>query len=180
MKKVIVLLAMLLIVVGCNLSNTPSSKVEIYLNSIKNIDEEVEMDIETKGSSENLSNDNKDLYKKVLRKQYEDLKYEIKEESINGDEALVTCKITVYDLHREEVNSINYMNEHTDEFNDSNGIFSNDLFNSYRLNQLNNTKERIDYDVTFYLDKKNGEWVLQNPDKETLEKINGFYDYENN
>ena len=74
MKKVIVLLFMLLLVVGCNLSNTPSSKVEMYLNGLNDLNDDVVMDIETKVSSENLTNENKEIYKKVLRRQYEDLK----------------------------------------------------------------------------------------------------------
>ncbi len=180
MKKVIVLLFMLLLVVGCNLSNTPSSKVEMYLNGLNDLNDDVVMDIETKVSSENLTNENKEIYKKVLRRQYEDLKYEIKEESLNGDEAFVIVKINVYDFHKEEVNSINYMNDNTNEFSDVNGIFDNNLFNTYRLNKLNEIKDRIDYEIKFNLTKNNGEWVVQNPDKETLEKINGFYDYENN
>ena len=180
MKKVIVLLFMLLLVVGCNLSNTPSGKVEMYLNGLNDLNDDVVMDIETKVSSENLTNENKEIYKSVLKRQYEDLKYEIKEESINGDEAFVIVKINVYDFHKEEANSINYMNDNTNEFSDVNGIFDNNLFNTYRLNKLNETKERIDYEIKFNLNKNNGEWVVQNPDKDTLEKINGFYDYENN
>ena len=180
MKKVLILFFMFLLVVGCNLSNTPSSKVEMYLDGLNNLNDDVILDIESKVSTENLTNDNKELYKEALKRQYQDLKYEVKEESINGDDAFVIAKISVYDFHKEEINSVNYMNEHTDEFSDVTGVFDNSLFNTYRLNKLNETKNKIDYEVKFELNKKNGEWVLQNPEKEVLEKINGFYDYDNN
>ena len=37
----------------------------------------------------------------------------------------------------------------------------------------------MDYDITFKLVKKDKEWVLQTPDRVTLEKIHGLYNYEN-
>ena len=54
------------------------------------------------------------------------------------------------------------------------------MFNTYRVNKLFNADDRIDYEIEFYLDKKEDEWVLKNPDKTTLEKINGLYNYDSN
>ena len=178
MKKVIILFTMVLIVVGCNISNTPSSKVQKYLDSFINLSEDVEMDIETTVTSENLSNENKEIYKSVLKRQYQDLKYEIKDEKIDGDNAQVTVKVTIYDLYHAEKESLNYMNEHTNEFNDENGMFNNELYNTFRINKLLEENNKVDYEIVFNLDKKDTEWILRNPDRDTLEKINGLYKYD--
>ena len=50
---------------------------------------------------------------------------------------------------------------------------------SQLINNMLNTNEKINYEVTFNLNKKDGEWVLENPDRTTLEKIHGLYNYEN-
>ena len=177
MKKILILFFLFMFVVGCNLSNTPSGKVEKYLNDFKNLTDDVVMDIETKVSSENLSEENKTLYKNIIVNEHENLKYEIKEESINGDNAIVVVKITVFDFHKIERESVDYMNAHPEEFSDINGMIDNNLFNTFRLNKLNNVKDTVDYEISFYLSHKDGEWILQNPDKPTIEKLNGFYNY---
>ena len=53
-----------------------------------NLSDEVIMDLESKVSNEDLSNVNRELYKKVLTRQYESLKYEIKDETIDKDSTL--------------------------------------------------------------------------------------------
>lgn len=178
MKKILILFFLFMFVVGCNLSNTPSGKVEKYLNDFRNLTDEVTMDIETKVSSENLSDENKKLYKTIIFNEHETLKYEIKDESIDGDKASVVAKITVIDYHKVENDSVNYLSNHPEEFSDNSGMIDNNLFNTYRLNQLNNAKDTVDYEITFYLNRKDGEWILQNPDKTTIEKLNGFYNYD--
>ena len=177
MKKIIVLLFLFMFLVGCNMSNTPSSKVEEYLNNFNNLSDEVVSDIEVKISNENLSSENKALYKKALFHEHENMKYEIKDESINGDKASVVVKITVLDYYKASKDSLDYMQEHTEEFSDVNGMFDNELFNTYRLNQMDNAKDTIDYEITFYLNKKDSQWVLDNPDSDVIEKLNGFYNY---
>ena len=179
MKKIVLLIASFLLI-GCSISSTPSGKVELFLNNYNNLSEEVLRDIEKSSLNENLNEDNRKLYKEVLSKQYENMKYEIKNESIDGNTAIVTVKITVYDLYKVDKESLNYMSQNISEFYDSEGVFSNDLFNTYRINRLQNAEDKIDYEIQFYLDKKNDAWVLKNPDKTTLEKINGLFNYDVN
>ena len=180
MKKVLIVLTILLFLVGCSLSNTPSGRVEEYLSNYNNLSEEVLMDIDAKVMSSNLSNDNKESYKKVLKREYENMRYEIKDEIINGDKASVVVKISVYDLYKIEQESISYMNTNASEFYDGNNIFSNDLYNTYRLGEMLKAKDMVDYEVQFELYKKNDEWILENPNNEVIEKLNGLYNYNEN
>ncbi len=178
MKKIFTFL-LVIVLFGCNLTNTPSNKVSEYLDNFNQLSDDVILDVESKVSSENLSNANKDLYKKVLSRVYQDMKYEIKDESINGDKAIVTVKITVYDLYKSKKDSEVYMNENTNEFYKVDNTFDSNLYDEYRLNKMLNQSETVDYEITFNLNKKNGEWILDTPDRVMLEKLNGLYNYNN-
>jgi len=178
MKKIIALFVVsILLLTGCG-TNTPKSKVEAYLNRYSSLSDDVKTDLETRVSSESLSIENQKIYKDVLTRQYENLKYEIKDESIDGDRATVKVKLTVYDLYKMDKDSINYMNNNANEFYDDANQFSEELFNKYRINLMLTTNETVNYEVEFYLNKVNGEWIVETPDRTTLEKIHGMYNYE--
>ncbi len=179
MKKTIMILFSVLLF-GCSLTNTPTSSVQRYLNNYISLSDDVLMDLETTISSEDLSNNNREIYKNVLLKQYKDMKYEIKDESIKDNKAEVLVKITVYDLFMTEVESSNYLNNHPDEFNDVNLEFDKDLFNTYRINQMLKTNNRVDYEILFKLNKVDGEWIILELDRDDLEKLHGLYNYKNN
>ena len=179
MKKVIVVLIMMLSLFACSLVNTPSNVVEEYLNKYITLNDDVLTDMEKTILNEGLSTSNREIYKKVLLRTYENLKYEIKDESIDGNKAVVTAKIVVYDLHNSEIESLNYMNEHLDEFTDINYNFDNEYYNTYKLNQMLNTKDTVEYEIKFNLTKNDNEWVLNQLDRDSLEKIHGLYNYDN-
>ena len=180
MKKLIIILLVITILVGCSMSNTPSAKVEEYLSNYNSLSDSVIIDIENKISHEDLSSDNKGLYNQVLRRLYQNMKYEIKNESIDGNNANVTVKITVYDLFKTEGESLEYLADHSSEFNDETGMFSNDLYNKFRLGEMLKTNNQVDYEIIFKLYKKDNMWYLENPDEDTLLKLNGLYNYQEN
>lgn len=180
MKKIITGILLIIFLTACSMSNTPKSKVEIYMNQFNSLTESVKKDLETTVASENLSQSNKDIYRKVLERQYENLKYTIKDEQINGDNATVTVKITVYDFYKSNVNAEKYYNENQDEFMTENKTAIDvDSYAKYRLEEMLKMNDTVDYEIKIHLNKDDGEWVIQNPDRETLEKIHGLYDYEN-
>ena len=109
MKKIIVFV-LILVLFSCNFSNTPRDRVEEYLSSYNSLSDAVVLDIDTKVAGEDLSKENKEIYKKVLLRQFENMKYEIKDESISGDKATVLVKITVFDLYRADKESNMYIN----------------------------------------------------------------------
>lgn len=180
MKKILFSLSLLVLFTGCSLSNTPSSKVESYLNQYNNLTDNVIEDINTTIAGENLNSDNTLAYKEVLKRQYKDLKYEIKEESINGEDATVKVKISVYDLYLADKNSHEYMNSHMNEFYNEDDMFDDNIYYKYKIENMSKISDKVDYDIVFKLKKKEKEWILQTPDRVTLEKIHGLYNYENN
>lgn len=180
MKNILKSILVVFMLTACSLSNTPKTKVDIYLSQYNSLTENVKKDLEVSVSGENLSNDNKDIYRKVLERQYQNLKYKIKDEQINGDNATVTVQITVYDFYKSNKNAENYYNEHMDEFVTDNGTtIDMESYTKYRLNEMLKTTDTIDYEIKFNLTKEDNEWTIQSPDRVTLEKIHGLYDYEN-
>ncbi len=175
MKKFILVALITLILCGCSVSGGPSIKVMEYLSKFNSLDELVIQDMETTIQGENLSNDNMTIYRNVLQRQYQDLKYDVIEETITGDSAVVVAKITVYDLFKSKQDSEKYMNEHQDEFLNIDNIFDEEGYMKYRLENMLATKDTISHNINFNLTKKDGEWVIDEIDRVTLEKLHGLY-----
>ena len=118
--------------------------------------------------------------RKILSDYTIDQEIKPEDEVIDGDNATVTVNITVYDFYKSNANAEKYYNEHTDEFTTSNGTTIDiDSYTKYRLEEMLKMSDTVDYEIKIHLNKENDEWVIQNPDRETLEKIHGLYDYEN-
>lgn len=178
MKKILGIFVCLLMVVGCSCSNDKAADaVEKYLNDYKGLSDNVLADIDELVENENLTDKASDTYKEVLKRQYRDLIYTIENEDYDGDTALVTVKITVYDLYKAQKDASEYLSEHPDEFL-TDGEYDNDLYMEYKLEEMRDTNETISYNIVFTITKSDGNWVVEQPNEETLEKIHGVYNYD--
>ena len=177
MKKVLSFLLIVFLMVGCNMMNTPTKKVEEFLMSYQTLSEDVVSDLELSAEMENLSSTNKITYMDVMQRNYKNLKYEIANENVNGDEAVVTAKITVYDLYKAMKESNDYLTDNSTEF-EVNGVYDQNKYREYELNQMLKTNYTVDYTISFNLSKVDEEWVLNEPDNVVKEKIHGIYNYE--
>lgn len=177
MKKIIIILLIVLTLFGCSLSDTPASKVESYLDNYISLNDKVLSDLDEKVNEERLSQSNKNIYKQVLKRQYQNLKYEIKDESIDGNNANVTVKITVYDLYKSILESEYYLNNNENEFYGLDNVFNNDLYDKYRLDEMLKMNDTIEYEIVVDLIKEDNTWVIKEPKREILEKIHGLYEY---
>ena len=177
MKKILLTFLTCILLCACDMIDSPTMKVQQYLNDFNNLNETVVEDMESSIIEENLSSDNTSIYREVLTRQYKDLRYEIVDETINDDKATVKAKVTVYDLYNSNKQSETYMNEHQDEFMDTENVFDQESYMKYRLDEMLKTTNTITHEVTFNLTKIEDEWVIDDIDRETLEKIHGLYDY---
>lgn len=177
MKKYISIVITMILLCACSMSITPSIKVSEYLNNFNSLNEDVIEDMESAIIEENMTTDNRSIYRDVLKRQYKDLKYDIVEEAIDGNNAVVKVKVTVYDLYNSKIESENYMNEHQDEFLNADNIFDEISYMKYRLERMLDVKDTITHDISFNLTKINDEWVIDDIDRVTLEKIHGLYNY---
>ncbi len=179
MKKIIIFIVSLFLVVGCSCSNDlAADAVEKYLNDYKGLTDDVLKDIDKLVDNEDLNDKEKEIYKEVLKRQYRNLSYTIENESYDGDNANVTVKITVYDLHKVEKEAQDYLNNNEEEFL-NNGVYDSDKYLEYKLDKMKDTEDTTSYNIVFKTIKIDGKWQVEQPDEETLEKIHGIYNYDN-
>lgn len=178
MKKFICLLACALVftLCGCEMDNTPTKRVEGFLTKYQTLDAKVLEDLDnTLDKDTSLDDSMKKEYRDFMKKHYQDLTYEIKNETIDGDNATVEAQITVKDYSDIVTNAESYRIDNKDEFTDENGNYNDSLFTRYRLDKLKEAKSTISYTINFNLTKKKDEWVLDDLSSEDMNKINGLY-----
>ena len=174
MKKILALLTTLILFCGCGMK-TAKRAVEDYLKKYRSLDSEVLVDLESIVDRENLSEMAKDKYRDVLKKQYKDLSYEV----LDGDIGYITVKISVYDLYKANKEASEYLATNSSLFLDDNGNYSEEKYNSYRLDKMQDTTEKVDYTITFTVTKENDKYIVSQPNENDLLKIHGIYNYEN-
>ncbi len=168
MKKIILVFTFLLILVGCSLSNSPTSKVEDLLTKYQTLDKDIEEDIDSVIDEEVLTTTQKNRYRKLIEKQYRNLSYEIKDERYEGDTATITTQIEVTD-YKKEINKISSEYLKKDDYTVAE-------YNDAKLDALEKAKDKVIYTIDFEVGKdKNGNWNLIGLDNQTIKKILGMY-----
>ena len=181
MKKVLSILGLALIITGCslgNMDNTPTKKVEEYLNNYQTLNSNVLSELDSMVNQEELfDEDQKTTYKDIMKKHYQDLTYTIKEETVNGDKATVEAEIEVNDYTKALKEAEEYRTTNESEFYDEEGVFNETLFNTYKLDLLKDNDDRVKYTIYFSLTKSGDEWTLEELTETEQEKILGIYEY---
>jgi len=177
MKKVLFAVAALLLV-GCELSNTPTRQVEALMKKYQTLDNSVltDLDVVIK-HDEHLEGEQEEKYRDIMKKHYQNLIYEIKDEVINGDEAVVKVEITVTDFNKVLDEANRYLVNNPKEFNDENGNYDAKKYMDYRLEQLKQAKDKVKYTLEIPVNKIDDNWKVSKLDDDTLKKINGVYNY---
>ena len=145
----------------------------------------------------------RDRYKTLMLNQYKNMEYEIKDEIIEDDNAVVEVEITVYDYASALKNSNTYLNEHLDEFKKDSKQTINEVENAadtvkdkvneakdnlttttdydeskymdYKLSEMEKVTDKVKYTIEFTLTKTNGEWQLDALSNSDIEKLHGIY-----
>lgn len=179
MKKfLLVLTTCLFVLTGCdsNMDNTPTKKVEAFLNNYQTLDDSVLEDLDSVLAADtSLNDDDRKGYREFMEKHYKDLKYEIKDEKVDGDKATVEAEITVRNYTKSVSDAENYKSQNKDEFNGEDGNYDATLFSTYRLDEIKKVTETSTYTINFNLTKQNDEWKINELSDEDLNKINGLY-----
>ena len=180
MKKILAVLFVLSLAIGCGcVKMKASDAVSEYLGKYTNQQAEVMGELTHLIEEENLSEKQAKLYEEAMRKQYKDLKYEIIEETYNGEEATVKTQISVYDFYKTQKEADEYKNNHKEEFQGENSAYDANKFLDYKLEQMKKETTKVEYTIFFQVIKKEGKWVLETVKTEDLEKIHGIYNYQN-
>lgn len=168
MKKIILVFTFLLLLVGCSLSNSPTSKVEDLLTKYQTLDKDITENINDVVSKETLTEDQVERYKSLIEKQYRNLTYEIKDERYDGNNATITVEIEVLD-YKKAINEVSASYLQRDDY-------TVEEYNDTKLAALEQVKEKVLYTIDFDVNKDtNGNWRLANLNNETIKKILGMY-----
>lgn len=178
MKKIFYIVLSALLLTGCgDISNTPTKQVEFFLNKYQTLDRDVIEDLDHVIENEAIfNNENSQKYRDIIKKQYKNLSYKIKEEKIDGDKAVVTVEITVIDFAKVLAEARDYKNNNIDEFKDEHGNYSETLYTDYVIDKLDKAKEKVKYTLDIGLTNIDGKWKLNEIDGDTEDKILGTYE----
>ena len=175
MKKFLVGL-LLVFFVGCAVNNmgTPTNKVEELLKKYKNEDSTIITQLEQALASESMTSLQKQRYQNLMKKQYSNMAYTIKNEKIDGDNAIVTVDVMVYDYATTNNAVNNYLENYPDEFHEGD-LFNNEVFQDYRISELEKVTSRKTYTIDFTLTKKDGNWVADPLTEIERKKLHGVF-----
>ena len=175
MKKILIFLFMLLLITGCAKDkNIPREEVQKLFLNYNSLTSDLLIQLDKVIDGESLNETQKTKYKDVLKRQYEDLKYKIKDEVISDDKAIVSVEIEVYDLLKVIKDSDDYLEHNKEEFYENNE-FSNEKFWDYKLDKMSTTNDRITHTLDLSLTKIDNRWVLDELLETDRQKIHGLY-----
>ena len=166
MKKITAILVIILLLVGCG-KKTARDKVTMFLDQYKTLSASVIGELEKNLSEEEWSDEQKDKYRMVIKRQYKDLEYEILNERYNGNLTFIEVKVTVYDYYKASIDDEYYNIENDISYLD------------YKLDRMQNINDRISYNIIFNVEKdENNEYQIIDLSNTDIEKIHGIYNYD--
>lgn len=168
MKKILLLFFSIIFFSGCS-TTLAGDAVETYLMKFKNHEEEVLKSLDELISYENLSLKQQEQYRLVMKRQYQDLTYKTVQEYYNGDKAIITEEIEVYDYNKSKRETKEYYEEHQ-------STLTKGQYQEMQLKAMATEQKRIKYTIDFELNYQEDGWHLTNLDYTILQKIHGIYE----
>lgn len=184
MKKILMSLFLLLgsfMLIGCGEEMTPNQAVDDYLQKYVTLDDDILKQIDEFVDNEDMTNEQKSTYKKILKDQYSTMTYTVKDveyDEEKNDVAYVTVDINVRDLYKVQQTSLEYYENHKDEFNDEDGNYDISKYLTYKLEQMKKATETTTYTIKVKVVKNDNDWDVSQLSDEDLQKIHGIYEYE--
>lgn len=180
MKKIskVLLAITLLLLVGCgNMMNTPTKRVEEFLAKYQTLDEDVINQLDNvMEDADNMTDEQKEKYHELIKNQYKNLSYKIKNETVDGDTAVVEVEIEVLDYGKAIAESENYLTSNKEEFLDSEtNLIDKVKFLTYKIKKMSDVKDKVTYTINFNLTKEDNKWQLSDISDMDRLKLHGLY-----
>ncbi|MBR4619276.1 MAG: hypothetical protein IKO49_08230 [Bacilli bacterium] len=178
MRKIFLVVSFVAVfLVGCgNMSNTPTAKVENFMSKYQRLDSEVlsQLDMVVAARSD-LTDEQKENYRNLMERQYQNMSYKIKDENANDKNATVTLEVEVYDYRSALNNSEQYYESNKKEFEQEDGTLDNKKYWDYKISEMVKTEDRIKNEIIFTLHKDNDKWILEDISDIDREKLHGVF-----
>lgn len=177
-KYLFLMITSILLLTGCAfLGNAPKDEVAKFLNNYKNNSESVVNELNDYLKEQNLDEDTLKDYRELYLRQYSNLKYEIKDQKIDGDNAVVDVQITVYDYYKTDKLTGDYFTANQADFVDADGDVDFSKYFAYKIKKLLDTTDTVDYTLSLNLKKNDDKWEIEPLTNEELMKLHGTYEY---
>lgn len=151
--------------VGCAMGNSPTSRVEDLFTKYQKLDEDISMGIDNVVNQQDLTEDHKKRYRKLLEQQYKNLSYEIKDELVDGDNATVLVEIEVLD-YKKAISDLTFDSDN----------YTKESYDEEKLGRLEKTQDKVKYTLEVKVRKDNdGNWKVEALTPEQIKKIQGMY-----
>ena len=179
MKKILIFIFVIFLLTGCNnIMNTPTKRVENLLSKYQQQDNEVLTQLDDTLLEETLlSVEQKSRYRDLMIRQYKNLAYTVKDETIDGKTAVVEVEIEVYDYNKAISSAEDYLLSSPTEFQDDTGNVNTNTYNEYKIAQMEKVKDKVTYTINFTLSKVDDKWLVDDLTETERMKIHGLYAY---
>ena len=96
-------------------------------------------------------------------------------EEYDNDKAIIKVGINVIDLKRAEQQAENELIYKLNLYYDENNVVNKELYYQDKYKLMLSFNEKVNYEIYFYLEKKDNNWILTDPTEDDLMKIHGIY-----
>lgn len=164
-------------IAGCGMTdNTPTKRVEEFMNKYQSLDSDVLSQLDKVVSNDQtMEDDQRKDYTSLMKKQYQNMSYKIKDEKIENDTATVTTEVEVYDYRSALNNAETYYASNQDEFQDDDGNIDHKKYMDYRIKEMQKVTDRKKYELVFTLTKEDDQWTMDDITDSDRQKLHGLY-----
>ena len=177
-SRILLIIVALFVVSGCeSMKVSPTKRVEELLTKYKSKDASVINQLENViADAGTMTDEQKSAYRELMEKQYENLNYKIKDEKIDGNNAIITTEIEVYDYGKAISDSETYLSNNQSEFQDlETGLMNTSKYMDYKINKMKNINDKVTYTINFNLNKNDNEWLIEDLNDIDRLKLHGLY-----
>lgn len=178
MKKILVVLCAVLLFVGCSCSindKTPEDAIDTFFEKYRAKDNDVITQLKDTIENEDLNDDAKAKYQKLMEKQYDQLAYVVKDVTEDGDAATATVELTVLNYKSAVLEAEADLESNPEQFNDDKNAFSNEKYMDYKIEKMSKITDTTTHTIDLSLTKENGMWKVNELSSDDISKIHGLY-----
>lgn len=178
MKKILVIICALLLFTGCSCSmddTSPEMAVDTFFEKYRAKDENIITQLTDTIENEDLMDDEKENYKSLMEKQYDQFAYVIKDLDEEDEMATATVELTVLNYKSAVLKAENELQNNPEKFNDENGEFSEEKYTKYKIEEMANVTDTTTHTIELSLTKEAGMWKVNQLSDEDISKLHGLY-----
>lgn len=178
MKKILIVICAVLLFAGCSCSmndNKPDEAVNTFFEKYRSKDDDIITQLKDTIENEGLKESAKEKYEDLMKKQYDQFAYVIKDTKEEKDTATVTVELTVLNYRSAILKAEEELKSNPSKFNDDKGNFSEEKYMDYKIEQMEKVTDTTTHTIELSLTKKAGIWKVDELSGDDISKLHGLY-----